>query len=99
VEKTSKTPFIIFIIAFIITATVLVIASFYPILGWDKKYLSYLAFAQMWVAILSPIGIFSAYKERKKAFSKIKKAISLYGNIVLFIYTLGLMIYPLTLIK
>ena len=98
-EKTPKIPFTIFIIALIITATVLVIASLYSILGWDKKYLSYLAFAQMWVAILTPIGIFSAYKRKNNTLSKIKNAISLYGNIVLFIYTMGLMIYSLTLIK
>jgi len=78
---------------------VLVIAIISPILGWDRKYSIYIAFAQMWVAILTPIGIFSFYKRKNYALSKIKNNISLYGNIVLFIYTMSLMIYSLTLAK
>jgi hypothetical protein len=63
-EKTPKLPVMIFIIALIITITVLIVATLYPILGWNKKSLIYLAFAQMWVAIITPVGIFSAYKWR-----------------------------------
>ena len=92
-EKPPKLPFMIFIIALIITIMVLIIAALYPVLNWNKKSLIYLAFAQMWVAILTPIGIFPAYKWRKNTLSKIK--ISLYGNILLFLYTMGLMIFSL----
>ena len=94
-ENKSTTPFVIFIIALVITVAVFSIAAFYPMLGWDRKNLIYLGFSQSLVAIITPIGVFSAYKAKNNNSSKSKNKVSLWGNVVLFIFTISIMIYAL----
>jgi len=84
-----KTSFVIFIIALVITALVFTIAALYPFFGWDKKNLIFLGFSQFMVAVITPIGILSGYKTKNK--------IGLWGNTVLFIFTIGIAIYALLL--
>jgi len=94
----SRTSFIIFFINFSLSVGVIVSAILFEHFGVDKKNAIYLAFTQFLVAMLAPLGVYSAIKFQSDVHAYRKRnRLTLWGNLVLLSYTLGLMVYALTL--
>jgi hypothetical protein len=91
----AKTPtsFIIFLIALSLTVGVFTAAILFDLFHWDRKKLIYLAFTQFWVAIIAPLGIYSAARYKSHQLSaRRKNRLGLWGNLILFAFTATIMI-------
>ncbi len=93
-----KTPssFIIFLIGLSLTVVVFIAAILFHQLEWDLKKLIYLGFTQFWVAIMAPLGIYSAARYTSHQQLALRKnRLALWGNLALFTYTVTIMIYSI----
>lgn len=91
-QKSSS--FKIFIGSFSITALVFMAASLFSYYQADKKYPMLLAFFMFIAFALTPVGIYTGFNfktEEKR--TKILNLIGLIGNFLIFIFTLGLMLF------
>jgi hypothetical protein len=88
------TAFIIFIIALLLSTAIIIAAIFFNVFQWGTHQLIYLGLAQSVVAILTPFGIYIAYKDRSNV-SKYRgmNRFALWGNAVLLLYTIYLIIF------
>jgi hypothetical protein len=88
-KKRLSTSFILFLIALVISAGVLLVAALFIAHNVDKKNAMYLAVVQMAILILCPLGIYIAIKTKEARFNKT----GLWGNVAILAYTLGIIVY------
>lgn len=85
--------FYLFIIALFISTAVIIATVLFSHYHVDKKNLIFLGAGQFLVAMFTPIGIYIGVKSPLKKLNKI----GLWGNVLLLLYTGGLMVMALTL--
>jgi hypothetical protein len=90
-EKTP-TSFKVFIAVAFITLLVIIIANLFSYYRVDSKYAMILAFLMFVALAFTTVGIYAGIKyktsERK---AKMQNTIGLIGNLVIFLFTIGLM--------
>lgn len=88
----KPTSFKIFIAVITITALVFLTATLFSYYQVDKKYSMILAFFMFVAFAFATTGIYTGFKyksDEKK--SKIQNRIGLIGNVLIFLFTIGLM--------
>ena len=92
--KGKPTSFKIFLAVVLITTLVFVSATFFYIYQIDKKYTMLLAFFMFVAFAFTTVGIYTGLKYRTEDKSaKTFNRIGLIGNILIFTFTIGLMLF------
>ena len=93
---TTKKPtsFKIFIAVISVTALVFLAATLFSYYRVDKKYSMILAFFMFVAFAFTTIGIYTGFKDRSNEnMAKIQNRIGLIGNLLIFLFTIGLMAF------
>lgn len=92
-KQSKPTSLKLFVLATVITVIIFLIATFSP--GYGQN----LAFVLVLVFVLTGVGTYSGLKYKTDE-SKLRNRnrVGLVGNLVIFLFILGIMIYALTLI-
>jgi multisubunit Na+/H+ antiporter MnhB subunit len=94
--KKAPSSLIMFIVALLISIGVIIAALLFNLLNWNKQNLIYLGFAQMLVAIISTVGIYTGIKYRSLQKKSINlNRLGLWGNVIILTYTAVLMVMAL----
>ena len=90
----KPTAFKIFIAVISITASVFLTATLFSFYRVDKKYAMILAFFMFIALAFTTVGIYSGLKFKSdESKSKLQNRIGLIGNAIIFLFTVGLMLY------
>ncbi len=92
----TKKPasFKIFIAIISITALVFLAATLFSYYRIDKKYTMILAFCMFVAFAFTTIGIYTGFKEKPdENKAKIQNRVGLVGNMLIFLFTIGLMAF------
>jgi hypothetical protein len=87
-------PFKVFLAVISVTALVFLAASLFSYYRVDKKYAMLLAFFLFVAFAFTTVGIYSGFKLKTNNIKfKRLNLVGLLGNLVIFLFTLGLMLY------